>query len=247
METWERHMLAQSQKPRAELYIHVPRKKYFPESEFPVFRQMSADTWAARLTESSMAEYKKIARRWGLDYEVKQEEFTRSNDYRYEFIRANPPKNGYYRCVYCGKKITKDEMQVDHVLPVYAAQTKRSAQRKAKKLGDINHLNNLVASCASCNRKKGASTDPKWTKRAKRGKHESYWIFRKVAITCLIIFALFMARKPIYQLYQVLNPGSTNSFFMQMMKEAEEQSYHEKNEPTQAQVQYYDENAWGEY
>lgn len=71
-----------------------------------------------------------------------------SYNYRDKYMKHN---NGIffggYICSICHKKITKEEMEVDHIIPL-------------SKYG-VNHVCNCVATCHDCNAKKGdrMSTD----------------------------------------------------------------------------------------
>ena len=81
--------------------------------------------------------------------------YLRSDNYRSEFIRRWPQKHGYYRCVYCGKRIDKNHMEVDHVVPVHAVQH-NFLYRLCVPYDGVNSIANLVPSCHRCNRKKGS-------------------------------------------------------------------------------------------
>lgn len=83
-----------------------------------------------------------------------RKKYTRSEGYRTEFIRNWPPKHGKYRCVYCGRKISKDNMEVDHVIPVYATEHSFLARIMVPPDG-VNSLKNLVPACHKCNNRKG--------------------------------------------------------------------------------------------
>ena len=63
----------------------------------------------------------------------KKPKYERSDDYRYQYIRAHPGFMGkYYLCPYCGRIMLKKTMQVDHI-------------------------HNLTASCPKCNNRKSDS------------------------------------------------------------------------------------------
>ena len=125
--------------------------------------------------------------------------YARSDDYRYLFILHNPPKNGKYRCAYCGRWISKAWMQVDHVVPVYGAGTLLGRILLSETDG-VNDLSNLVPSCPECNKKKGASMSPVWRAKASLGVHGWYWVLRKVLFSAVlagavaIILAWFLSR-----------------------------------------------------
>ena len=68
-------------------------------------------------------------------------------DYRKEFFRKNKGLFGcIYFCAYCYKPLTRDMIQVDHIVPL------NSACGQNKKY-------NLVAACAKCNREKSDIVD----------------------------------------------------------------------------------------
>lgn len=130
-----------------------------------------------------------------------QTEYNRSKDYRQKFIRMHPPdKHGKYRCVYCGKRIKKDEMQVDHVIPVGAMRRHRLLRTHLK--GGVNDISNLVPSCRKCNLKKSSKTWLHYRIRARLGSHEGYWAFRKILRIVVILFVCFA----IY--YAINNPAA---------------------------------------
>ena len=47
-----------------------------------------------------------------------QDRFTRSKDYRKQYLKKHKGFFGIYTCSYCGKLISKNNMQVDHIYPV---------------------------------------------------------------------------------------------------------------------------------
>lgn len=68
-------------------------------------------------------------------------------DYRKEFFRKNKGLFGcIYFCAYCYKPLTRDMIQVDHIVPL------NSVCGQNKKY-------NLVAACAKCNREKSDIVD----------------------------------------------------------------------------------------
>lgn len=83
------------------------------------------------------------------------QKYQRSDTYRTEFIRNWPPRAGKYRCVYCGRKISKNDMEVDHIVPVKAASHNFLYRLMVPPEG-VNSLSNLVPACHKCNRRKGS-------------------------------------------------------------------------------------------
>lgn len=121
------------------------------------------------------------------------DKYTRSTNYRTEFIRHWPPEPGnYYHCVYCGRRIHTDKMQVDHIISVDMAKKNWLARRLLPKEG-VNSIKNLVPSCQRCNRRK-SNYGGLWLIRG------YYWriclpifiILRIVLIAGAIVFALML-------------------------------------------------------
>ena len=81
-------------------------------------------------------------------------QYSRSSNYRTAFMDTYPPKDGHYRCVYCGKNIKFEEMEVDHVIAINRA--KRNWLYRLCLHDGVNSVSNLVPSCHRCNRKKGS-------------------------------------------------------------------------------------------
>lgn len=118
--------------------------------------------------------------------------YVRSEYSREKFIRKYPSKNGKYRCVYCGKKIRVEDMEVDHIIPVRAAQ-KHLLYRLMLPEGGVNAVENLVPSCWDCNRKKGRKCGL-WVIRGK------YW---KVMLPIRKTFQLLAFGVSIYFIYSL--------------------------------------------
>lgn len=118
----------------------------------------------------------------------------RSADYRKTFFDNNrPDKNGKFRCVYCGKKLNRNRITVDHLYPVSAVSKSLELQKKLKSRG-INSLNskeNLVAACWNCNMRKGTRMGI-WSLRGRLGRHETFWRTRSVIRFFLVLFILYI-------------------------------------------------------
>jgi len=118
---------------------------------------------------------------------VYPEEMARSSDYRTTFFKSHKkPKGGYYRCIYCHKKL-KGKIEIDHIYPVHKAKTKEG-QFFLKLLGikSVNDPKNLAASCHRCNRAKSSKTGL-WLIRALLGSHEWYWVSLRIIEVALLI------------------------------------------------------------
>ncbi|WP_449135447.1 hypothetical protein [Senegalimassilia anaerobia] len=73
-------------------------------------------------------------------------------------------------------------MEVDHLVPVAAAQKSRVARQILASIGaeSVNDAPNLVPSCHACNARKGSKTGL-WLIRGVLGAHRSYWIALRIA------------------------------------------------------------------
>lgn len=115
----------------------------------------------------------------------------RSNNYRDKFFNANPPinKHGKYRCVYCGRKLKRDKVSVDHIVSVYRSQVSQKSRNKLKKMNceSVNDVKNLVPACKHCNSSKGYWLYP-WIWMAKIGKSEKFWKIKNIIFYGAIIY-----------------------------------------------------------
>lgn len=78
------------------------------------------------------------------------------------FSRANIFIRDHYKCQYCGKKGTKNQLTLDHVIPVVQG---------GKKIWE-----NIVTSCKSCNQKKGGRTPDEAGMSLSRKPKEPKWL-----------------------------------------------------------------------
>ena len=114
----------------------------------------------------------------------KKPKYERSDDYRYQYIRAHPGFMGkYYLCPYCGRIMLKKTMQVDHIVSISLA-NKHRAYRVLVPDGNINNLHNLTASCPKCNNRKSNSG--------------GFWIF--LARFGVVFYEKKKAEHPVYSL-----------------------------------------------
>ena len=88
---------------------------------------------------------------------TKKPKYKRSDEYRYQYIRAHPEFLGkYYLCPYYGRIMMKKTIQVDHIVSISLTNEYR-AYRVLVPGGNINNLHNLTASCPKCNSRKSDS------------------------------------------------------------------------------------------
>lgn len=116
---------------------------------------------------------------------VTDRNMTRSSDYR----KTYKDKDRKLRCAYCGKRLDKKNMTVDHIIPVSRFRGNRSkAWLNLLHIRNINEPANLAPACRRCNTKKG-SKGGLWIIRGFLGKN--YYIRTAMNITrTLVIVAI---------------------------------------------------------
>ena len=122
--------------------------------------------------------------------------YQRSTNYRNDFLKSHPPP---WRCRYCNRKIKNESsLQIDHIVPVAAATSKKFFKRKfsrwmLNRVGatSINDAVNLAPACESCNKHKAAKVGL-WTIRGYLGAYKSYWIVVKLCLIIMILCVIFI-------------------------------------------------------
>ena len=119
-------------------------------------------------------------------------EYERASNYRQTFFQRT---KGPYRCRYCNKKLSKDKVFVDHIIPV--AKTQKTVRAKMmlamRRCGSVNDIRNLAPACKECNSKKSDKMGI-WIIRGWLGKYTTYWICLRILqflAICLVILGLF--------------------------------------------------------
>lgn len=136
---------------------------------------------------------RKYKRKKGMHVEIRDERYVRSTNYRTVYFDTHSPlRDGRYRCIYCGHKLAKEHITVDHIFPVSQTGRSKILQTLAAAFGiqNVNDHKNLGAACESCNKKKGNRTGF-WIIRAYIGKSEILWRIR-FAIRLLLAVAILM-------------------------------------------------------
>lgn len=110
-----------------------------------------------------------------ISYSCYKVEYERANNYRQVFFART---EGPYRCRYCNKKLTKQNLYVDHIIPVNKSQTTRSAKilLHLKRCNSVNDIKNLAPACKYCNLRKSNKMGI-WVVRGWLGKYKLYWAF----------------------------------------------------------------------
>lgn len=152
------------------------------------------------LGEGEVKRWRMYARKAGLFFECHDSRYERNSTYRSDFFRAYPPfyKDRYF-CVYCGRLLNPQRLEVDHIISVHAAADTMAGKRmlKRRKIEDVNDVRNLAASCRRCNRKKGSRLYG-WVFRGYLGKSNKYqvvrWAVRLILASIVIIFVFLYGK-----------------------------------------------------
>lgn len=123
-------------------------------------------------------------------YDAKLHE--RNTDYRRDYFEKNyPDVINRFHCAYCGKLLPREELVVDHLIPVQKAKSSTFWQIILKITGikNVNNIRNLVGACQRCNTKKGAKTSV-WILRGIIGRHYSVWLSVKTTVVMVLLIVL---------------------------------------------------------
>ena len=131
--------------------------------------------------------------------------YERSHNYRKNFFDNTPGLFGMdrWQCVYCGKILKKNKIQIDHLIPVNKVKHIGMGRllMKTRKINNINSVKNLVPACEKCNKRKSDHMSG-WIIKGTLGRHFSYWvcvwIFRLIVL-CALIWLIYMFLSPDYQ------------------------------------------------
>lgn len=79
--------------------------------------------WTLTTSDNDIVDYiNSFCRRKHLTVNIIENKYIRSSKYRSVYFHAYPSDTGVYRCVYCGKRMSKDKITVDHVIPIQKVQ-----------------------------------------------------------------------------------------------------------------------------
>lgn len=134
-----------------------------------------------------------------LGLKVTDTNFERSATYRDEFLKNTLPP---YHCAYCGKKLTRQTLTVDHLIPVHklSVGSRRKFYQRLLKVFchtyDPNSLNNLVCTCVPCNSRKRTKTGF-WVIRGKIGNTRWFWPVWRAFLVGVVVLILFYFLKTV--------------------------------------------------
>lgn len=166
--------------------IFTKQGQRFPSKKLCGFKKAPNGAYCAAMSKREAVKALKKAEKLGLRGRYYEEKYDRNTTYRQTFIKKNPPRDGFYQCVYCGRLLRPNDMEVDHVIPVSKAKSSKKAIRLLHKKG-VNNPANLVPSCHRCNMRKGTSISLWWRYRAKVGRHRAYWAARMLVILLAVV------------------------------------------------------------
>lgn len=161
--------------------------------------------WTLTTSDNDIVDYiNSFCHRKHLTVNIIENKYIRSSKYRSVYFHAYPSDTGVYRCVYCGKRMSKDKITVDHVIPIQKVQQSDFYKNLLVTCGidSVNDPKNLAPACEKCNKKKAGSFSLKYYFLAKSGKQPHGIAFRRfikfICVLCItfdvlwIIFLILM-------------------------------------------------------
>lgn len=134
--------------------------------------------------------------RAGIRYRYYEERWARSPDYRKVFFETY---KGPYQCRYCGRRLNRNAVTVDHIVPV--AQVKKSPRARAlltiRGIDNVNDPRNLAPACPRCNYRKKDKMGL-WVVRGILGKYRWFWPLEFVlrvtasAAACVVLYIVLV-------------------------------------------------------
>lgn len=156
--------------------------------------------WTLTTSDKDIIEYiAGFCRKKHLNFNVIENKYIRSSKYRSVYFNAYPSKSGVYRCVYCGKRLSRDKITIDHIVPIKKVQKSKFYRELLNtfKIDGVNDPKNLAPSCEKCNKKKAGSFSLRYYILAKSGKQPHGITFRRIikliCILCILFNILFIA------------------------------------------------------
>lgn len=107
----------------------------------------------------------------------------------------NKTVSGRYRCAYCGRKLAREKITIDHIFPVHCMEEYPAVRRRAALFGirGSNDLKNLVPACRRCNLRKGPRMGW-WIIKGFLGRTWWYWPVRKLLRLTVILAVAYLCR-----------------------------------------------------
>ncbi len=167
-------------------------------------KQNGKNFWQKHIDDKKRDELKavkKFCRKKLLKYNFIDDSMDRSSNYRNQFFKKNKGIFGtnIYVCAYCGKFLRKNQVRVDHIIPVYRAKNYKLYKKLLllRRIKNVNDVRNLTASCEKCNSRK-SSNGGLWILRGWFGRSAFRVILKE------IIFLIFGSIL-LYLIYNIIN------------------------------------------
>lgn len=192
------------------IQIKIPKKNTFwirrkikAEGFIPAYDGKFRSTWQLKVSDNDAAtirKWKRFAKKKQFECIVTQDRYSRASNYRSKYISYDPGHNGWYFCLYCGRPMRKDQMTVDHIVPVDRAGRSWFVQKylSAHGIEDVNDYKNLGPCCKRCNRKKSNHFNPYWMIQARLGKIRGFWLIRLETKLLIITVVVYMICRYIF-------------------------------------------------
>lgn len=163
----------------------------------------SKKCWSKKIYKHQIGRERRFLLRAGLKGRVYSLENMRGPHYRQDYFKTHAPdRRGYYQCVYCGRKLIRHDVTVDHMIPIHRAATSFWIRLLLTLFGmeNVNDPKNLVASCRACNTKKGSKLGL-WLVFGCLGRWRFFWnvVYAALLATALVLAVLFI-KSPYAQL-----------------------------------------------
>lgn len=172
-------------------YLEENKFRAIPVSRYSIKYQRTFKPEEKRLLKKIK---KKFTLKPGIACEITDEDFARNSSYRQFYFKNEVPYWGNrYRCIYCGRFLKKEDVTIDHIIPIYKAEHCISARMLMKILGlkTVNDYGNLGAACEKCNKKKGSKMGL-WAIRGMLGKNKWFWRVRFTTYVIIVAAGLYI-------------------------------------------------------
>ena len=159
-------------------------------------RPQKDGSYKGTVTDSQYRKLSSFCKERKMRFRIEDEFGERGSEYRQIFFKNNKPAlfGRYYYCAYCGKLLPKQKLTVDHIIPVGVANKDLKVRKRMKLFGykSVNDPRNLVASCMTCNTKKGTKTGFGWKIRGTLGRLPIVWHIRHLARISFVIWLFWI-------------------------------------------------------
>lgn len=163
--------------------------------------QFISGKWKINTNDKSLVtEITRYCRRKNLHFECIEDKYVRNSSYRKDFASHYKKHNDkYYRCAYCGKKITSQAMTVDHIIPIDKVQHDWKYRLLMKIFGmhNVNDICNLTPACERCNKRKGKKISLRYYLKGKLGKSyfgtTFFYYTKRILFLTLILISIIVS------------------------------------------------------